>query len=82
MNNPYPLDTTSDMPDQLRGSSPPALGSVCPDCGSSNLRSVRFERGVKCTCNYWWIESLCCLACDRKHIAREQDSAAERQNNP
>ena len=51
---------------------PPVTGSVCPDCGASSLRSVRQEHGVKGRWNYWWIESLCCFACGRTHIPREQ----------
>jgi len=78
MNNQYPLDTTSDMPSQLRGSSPPAHGSVCPDCNSPNLRSVRREYGIKGQWNYWWIEQTECADCNRKMIPAQPGTPNDR----
>lgn len=54
------------------------LGSVCPDCASLNLRSVRREYGIKGQWNYWWIESMCCSDCGRINIPREPGTPNEK----
>lgn len=43
---------------------------ACPDCGSTNLKLVRVERGVKGEWNWWWLESWCCVDCQRKMIPK------------
>lgn len=65
MNNPYPFDTTSDMPSQVRGSSSPAHGSVasvpmmhrpiryyrCPSCNGDFVQPANGYEGLckQCT---------------------------------
>lgn len=51
---------------------PPVAGSatclVCPDCGSSNLRSYRREWGKPDHWSFSWEEGIECVACGRKRI--------------
>lgn len=60
------------------GTSAPVPGSVCPDCGSSKVRSVRREYGIHGQWNYWWIEQTECSDCGRKMIPREPGTPNEK----